>query len=134
VNVIIDYKNRQFIICFILSCIIHLLFGIFLYNNFKESSKKNNALSGNESKIPLIVDPVPANRENYVITPADHKKNKKSKNSNLYQKDVHTVKPGESYWVIAKKYQITIEELLDYNRLSTTHVLKVGETLKIPRK
>ena len=43
----------------------------------------------------------------------------------------HTVKPGESFWVIAKKYNVSIEELMDTNGLKPGKVLKSGETLQI---
>jgi len=43
----------------------------------------------------------------------------------------HVIKQGESLWLIANKYQISIEKLMEFNGLHST-VLQPGRTLKIP--
>ena len=45
--------------------------------------------------------------------------------------DIHIVKPGESLWGIAKRYNTTVEELMTVNNLTTT-LLSVGQYLIIP--
>lgn len=47
--------------------------------------------------------------------------------------NTHIVQPGESLWLIAKKYRVSIEELIAFNRLSST-TLQVGKLLKIPTR
>ncbi len=48
-----------------------------------------------------------------------------------YASGTYTVKKGDSLWSIAKKYNITVEELKAANNL-TSNLLNVGQTLKIP--
>lgn len=43
----------------------------------------------------------------------------------------HVVQPGESLWLIARKYGLTIESLMEMNHLQTT-VIQPGKVLKIP--
>ena len=45
---------------------------------------------------------------------------------------VHVVRPGESAWGIARKFQVTVGELLRVNGLTKTSLLKPGQTLRIP--
>ena len=42
----------------------------------------------------------------------------------------HIVQPGESLWQIARKYQISIESLMEANRLQST-IIQPGKSLKI---
>ena len=44
---------------------------------------------------------------------------------------VHVIQLGESLWLIARKYQLSVEALMEYNQLHST-VIQPGKTLKIP--
>jgi LysM repeat protein len=44
---------------------------------------------------------------------------------------IHVVQPGESLFVIAKKYGTTVQALQKNNNLSRRSILKVGATLRI---
>lgn len=44
----------------------------------------------------------------------------------------HIVQPGESLWLIARKYQVTLEKLMESNHLQSTSI-RPGKSLKIPR-
>lgn len=44
---------------------------------------------------------------------------------------MHVVQPGESLWIIAKKYQVKVDDLMRVNQLQTSQ-LQVGKVLKIP--
>lgn len=46
---------------------------------------------------------------------------------------LYTVKPGDSLWKIARKYQSSVEELRQANKLSLGSTLRVGQKLKIPQ-
>ncbi|MEZ5315379.1 MAG: LysM peptidoglycan-binding domain-containing protein [Chlamydiales bacterium] len=43
----------------------------------------------------------------------------------------HIVQPGESLWLIARRYQISVHLLIEVNHLQST-IIKPGKTLKIP--
>ncbi len=49
------------------------------------------------------------------------------------KKKVHIVQAGESLWKIARKYQVSIEEIMKTNRLESER-LRVGKQLEIPEK
>ena len=44
---------------------------------------------------------------------------------------IHTVLPGHTFWAIAARYEITIEELFLYNNLNDNSVIHPGNTLTI---
>ena len=46
---------------------------------------------------------------------------------------VHQVRPGESVWSIAQKFKISIQRLMSFNHLKADTLLRVGQTLNIPR-
>ncbi len=46
--------------------------------------------------------------------------------------ETHRVRRGESLWLIAKKYNIRIQDIVDANRLQKTRYIKPGQRLQIP--
>ena len=44
----------------------------------------------------------------------------------------HTVKRGDTLWVISRKYGCTISELVTANNISRRSILKIGQVLRIP--
>ncbi len=46
---------------------------------------------------------------------------------------VYTVKSGDSLYSIAQKYNVSVDELIDYNDLATTN-LKINQQILIPKK
>ncbi len=46
---------------------------------------------------------------------------------------IYTIKPGDSLYNIAKRYELSLEELVNFNEQGTT-LLKIGEQLLIPVK
>lgn len=52
--------------------------------------------------------------------------------SNQYGKKVsHTIRKGESLWVVAQKYQVTTKQLCHWNGIKQSQVLQPGTTLKV---
>ncbi len=45
---------------------------------------------------------------------------------------IYVVKRGDSFWKIAKKHGVTMQNLAAYNDMQLNKVLKIGEKLKIP--
>lgn len=46
----------------------------------------------------------------------------------------HIVKKGESLWVIAKKYGVTVSDLVEANHIADKNVIKINQELIIPEK
>ena len=44
------------------------------------------------------------------------------------------ISKGDTYYSIAKKYKISIKELLKYNKLTEKDLLKEGKKIKIPKR
>ncbi|WP_347841564.1 LysM domain-containing protein [uncultured Draconibacterium sp.] len=51
-----------------------------------------------------------------------------------YEPIFHSVKKGESLWVIAQKYGVTVKAIVDANNIENPNLIKVGQELKIPEK
>lgn len=47
---------------------------------------------------------------------------------------VQTIKPGDTVYSIAKKYNVTPQELAKFNKLDKNFTIKVGDELAIPKK
>jgi hypothetical protein len=43
----------------------------------------------------------------------------------------YTVRPGDSLWLISRKFQVTINELCELNNLTSKSVLRIGSVLRI---
>ena len=78
-----------------------------------ESLKNANGISGNLINIGQILN-IPTNNEK---VPGDYV--------------VYTVKNGDSLWNIANKYNVSVNDIVDYNNLGTT-LLQIGQQLLIP--
>ena len=59
------------------------------------------------------------------------KENDKTPPNNANQEITYVVKSGDSLWNIAKKYNISVNELKEYNNL-TSNLLQIGQKLLIP--
>ena len=46
--------------------------------------------------------------------------------------ETHRVRSGESLWLIAKKYNIRIQDIVDANKLQNSRYIRPGQRLKIP--
>lgn len=47
---------------------------------------------------------------------------------------MHTVEKGEVYSVLAKKYNVTVDEILSINNFKGGHILHAGDKIKLPAK
>ena len=54
-------------------------------------------------------------------------------NSNLENKNIYTVKKGDSLWLIASKNKVSVDDIKSANNL-TSNILQIGQTLIIPDK
>lgn len=102
--------NKRFLLCLICSTISHLfLIGLlFLFFIPASHSRKDDK---NLSATPPL--------ESRTNTPQETKK--------------YCVQPGDSYWKIAHKYNLSVEALQRANGHGTNRVLRQGEMLIIPK-
>ena len=54
-------------------------------------------------------------------------------NNNLENKNIYTVKKGDSLWLIANKNKVSVDDIKSANNL-TSNILQIGQTLIIPDK
>jgi len=45
---------------------------------------------------------------------------------------IHVVKKGESLWVIARKYGVTVQDIVDANNIKNRNIIKINQELIIP--
>jgi len=45
---------------------------------------------------------------------------------------IHTVKSGETYWIISQKYGVDINKLMDHNNADANTIIYIGQQIKIP--
>lgn len=103
------------------------------------------AYSGNQGEYTLLrIQGIPvtefmASKCNPDLTSSDHTKNTaalRSKGSERHpaEERTHLVEKGETFFGIAKKYQVLPGDLMDYNPAIDPNKLNVGLSIKIPAK
>lgn len=82
----------------------------------------------------LKSDRIDVGQKLQLVAPAKNAKaDSKSKNdTKKVAKRTHTVKKGESLWDIAKKYGVTIEDLVKWNKLNGTRI-QAGQSLQVEK-
>ena len=116
--------NKRFGIALVISITLHIAVGLGMFNIFKPGSDVSRMKSQQETESQPSVPSTPLDDG----SPRSHSSTEKK------MVRVHTVKRGESLWVIAREYKISIEDLMDANGLSQQYVLKAGDQLKIPER
>lgn len=89
-----------------------------------------NKLKSNLIKVGdyLIVPVAQKDGVEYLLSESQREKKRlKSKKSGL--RIIHTVGPGDSLWLIAKKYHVNINRLVKWNHLKRSEPLKLGKKL-----
>ena len=100
-----------------------------MYNTTVDNLKTLNNLTSNTLYIGQLLQ-VPSSE---IITPpvTDNENNGQPDTSNNYT--IYEVVKGDSLWSIAKRYGITVDELVSLNNLQTL-TLQIGDKLKVPRE
>jgi len=111
------------------------------YNLSVNSILANNNISnselisiGQEMKIPLHKGTV---AETNIVNQAVIDKKNNNINNNINQPEkaepfVYTVKAGDNLWNISRKYGVSVEVIIDVNKLRDKDLLSLGQKLEIP--
>ena len=100
-----------------------------LYSLGKRFGVKVDALRAANS---MSADDVLKVGQKIVIPGNDSSLNSAVDKSNTRSFDTYTVQKGDTFWGIAKKNAITVDELKKINGLTDSTTLKIGQKLKIP--
>ena len=52
--------------------------------------------------------------------------------SNAGSQMIHSVEKGESLWAIARKYSVTVNQIVSFNGINVDDYLQIGQSIKIP--
>ena len=115
------FANTRLIVCLAVSIAIHIVAGVLVIKLFQPSEEDA-----------FIVAPAPA-PDNETVVDQNQSADPVDDSPIIEQPKVHVVKPGESLWVIAREYQVSIQKLMDINGISPSYVLKAGDKLTIPQ-
>ena len=51
-----------------------------------------------------------------------------------HEPKIHIVQKGENLWVIAKKYGVTVKDIVNANNIENSSLIKINQELIIPKK
>jgi len=106
------------------------------YQTSSRAIKKLNRMKNSRIRAgKTLLIPIPANKSGLVTqTVKTEKQRNTHSTSKRYAnkaKHIHTVKPGDSLWKLARYYNITTKKLTDWNNISAKKSLRVGQKLTI---
>lgn len=99
------------------------------------SLKKTNKLKSSKINInqDLLIPLSRSYRKSENIQRTASSSRKKSSKSSQQKPKVISVKKGDTLWSLSKRYQVTLNELVKWNKISTSDLLFSGQKLKIWR-
>ncbi|RMA93338.1 M23 family metallopeptidase [Hydrogenothermus marinus] len=104
------------------------------YHVWVKDLKKLNNLKGNTIRVGQILC-IKKGNKNYHQTKKTKKSPKVKVKKKIIKKIViHTVKPGESIALIARKYNASVNEIIKINHLRKPYIIRPGQKIKIPKK
>ena len=79
-----------------------------------------------------LMVPVASNRsEIYTLTASQRKTVRQNRPIKGRHKEEYRVKPGDSFWVIAHKYNVDVDDLTRWNNMSIRDTLRINQKLVI---
>lgn len=79
----------------------------------------------------VLIDPNNPENPPHITSPAPVVSNVSSSSSSTSSASTHTVQQGETLFSLAKRYRVSVQELMSWNHLSSPSALKVGQKLRI---
>ncbi len=111
----------RFIKCLVVVAVVHVFAAVLVFGAY------HLAKSGNGNGVAKA----PADQEPYKVIAAQNGPSKQPE-APAVQEKTHVVASGESYWSIAKQYEVSTKDLMEYNG-GADRTLRPGDVLKIPR-
>ena len=105
------------------------------YNTDVATLRKVNKLRTNNIRIgDVLLIPIASNDVEYALSEDNRLERRQQNlaNRNAIEEE-YTVQPGDSFWTIAKRFDIKISDLAKWNGMASRDPLRVGKVLKIYR-
>ncbi len=102
-------------------------------NALKTSNKlkNNNIRAGRDLVIPVRGLASPGEIRSSVAGSSTLAANSLGTNTNESRQVIHHVQKGDTLWSIAKRYQVKLQELMSWNKLSSTQILSLNQRLLV---
>lgn len=102
------------------------------YNSTVKHLRKTNNLRRNSIRTGkyLLIPLASENQSHYSLSANQRKKSIQSTKQSG-RKTIHTVKNGESFWLIARRYDVSMHKLAKWNGMAVRDQLKIGQKLVI---
>jgi len=118
------FFSTRFIFCIVVVAIVHIVVVVGLLRLFRPPGNSTDK----SSSAAALAEEAPAQTKDFRIVDPDTPIPAIGGDSVF-----HTVKSGESFWAIARKYDVPVKELLAVNGYDDGSVLRIGERLQIPQ-
>lgn len=123
--------NKRLILAFTAVAIVHLAVGVAIFAAYRQTAR---------SSVPPVIEdgvertvkspPAPQSVGGDRPPPALLRPGEVQSSSET----VHIVKPGDTYWGLARQYGVSVQRLREYNGHTSSHMLKTNERLRIPAR
>ena len=103
------------------------------YTTSKENIKKTNKLTSNKIITgKYLIIPIPGKDVSYYnFSQSQQSQNRVLKNA---KKVIHIVQKNDSLWKIARKYSVTIKNIIKWNHLPSKTIINIGDKINIWQK
>ncbi|MCX6173788.1 MAG: LysM peptidoglycan-binding domain-containing protein [Ignavibacteriales bacterium] len=90
----------------------------------------NKLVAGKSISIYSDIDASKVEKSKKELVSKNNSKENANERSSKSSSTMHKIKEGESLWTIAKKYQVHVKDLIEWNKLKDERV-KIGQSIKI---
>jgi len=105
------------------------------YKTTIEQIKNVNDLDDNSIRAgDFLIVPIARFTDNFYSMSETEREKKRINSKKSGYKSIHKVKSGESLWSIARKYGVSVENIIKWNHLSDIKALQIGKELVIWQK
>ncbi len=118
--------NSRLMVAFAIVVVAHIVVGVAVYRSYRSSSPGD---------LPPVVEDNPGKvLGTETARTAPETASERPKEPPAREEIVYVVRPGDTYWEIARRYGVSVKALQTHNGHDARHVLKVNDRLRIPPK